>query len=45
MERFASSEDPDEMPHSVTFRQGLPYLLRQIRSSEKELHMFRNSNQ
>ena len=26
---FANGEDPDEMPHNVTFHQGLQCLLRQ----------------
>ena len=34
---LANSEDPDEMPHNVAFNQGLHYLLRQRRSSEKEI--------
>ena len=37
MNTFANSEDPDEMPHSVAFHQGLHCLLRQILSSEKEI--------
>ena len=31
-----NSEDPDEMTHKATFYQGLEYLLKQKRSSEKE---------
>ena len=34
---FANSEDPDEMPHNAIFHQDLHYVLRQNRSSEKEL--------
>ena len=32
--------DPDEMPHSVAFHQGLHCLLIQNRSSEKRKHYF-----
>ena len=34
---IANSEDPDEMPHKAAFHQGLQCLLRQNRSSEKEI--------
>ena len=34
---FSNSEDPDEMPHNAALHQGLHCLLRQNRSSEKEL--------
>ena len=41
----ASSEDPDEIPHSKTFHQGLHYLLRHSQSSEKEIQfLFGNYN-
>ena len=33
----ANSEGPDEMPHNAAFHQGLHCLLRQKRSSEKEI--------
>ena len=33
----ANSEDPDEMPHNAAFHQGLHYLLRLKRSSEREI--------
>ena len=36
---MANSEDPDEMPH-VAFHQGLHCLLKQNRSSEKEIQYF-----
>ena len=36
MSTLANSEDPDEMPHNVAFHQGLHFLPRQKRSSEKE---------
>ena len=36
MDTFASSEDPDEMPHSAAFHQGLRCLLKQNPSSEKK---------
>ena len=35
MGTLANSDDPDEMPHHAAFHQGLHYLLRQPRSSEK----------
>ena len=34
---LANSEDPDEMPHNAALHQGLHCLLRQNRSSEKEI--------
>ena len=34
---FEKNEDPDEMLHYAIFHQGLHYLLRQKRSSEKEM--------
>ena len=34
---LANSEDPDKMPHDAAIRQGLHCLLRQNRSSEKEI--------
>ena len=37
MGTFAISEDPDEMLHNATFHLGLHSLLRQNRSSEKEV--------
>ena len=37
---MANSEDPDEMPHKAAFHQGLHCLLKQIRSSEKEIQYF-----
>ena len=37
MHIFASSEDPDEMPHNAAFHQGLHCLLKQKQSSEKEI--------
>ena len=40
MSTMANSEDPDEMPHKAAFHQGLHCLLRQNRSSEKEIHYF-----
>ena len=40
MGTLANSEDPDEMPHNVAFHQGLHSLLRQNRSSEKEIQYF-----
>ena len=36
----ANSEGPDEMPHNAAFHQGLHCLLRQKRSSEKEIQYF-----
>ena len=35
-----NSEDPDEMPHNAAFHQGLHCLLRQNRSSEKEMQYY-----
>ena len=40
MGTFANSEDPDEMPHNVAFHQVLHFLIRQNRSSEKEIQYF-----
>ena len=37
MGTMANSEDPEEMPHKVSFRQGLHCLQRQNRSSKKEI--------
>ena len=37
---LAKSEDPDEIPHNMAFHQGLDSLLRQKRSSEKEMQFF-----
>ena len=37
MGTLANSEHPDEMPPNAAFHQGLHCLLRQIRSSEKEI--------
>ena len=37
---LANSEDADEMPHHVAFHLGLHYLLRQKRSSEKEIQFY-----
>ena len=34
---LASSEDSNEMPHNAAFHQGLHCLLRQKRTSEKEI--------
>ena len=41
MEKYfgKNSEDPNEMPHNAAFHQGLHCLLRQIRSSEKEIYL------
>ena len=36
--KLANSEDPEEMPHYEAFHQGLHCLLRQKKSSEKEIH-------
>ena len=45
MRTLANSEDPDEMPHTAAFHQGLHSLLRQKRSSEKEIKLlFGNYN-
>ena len=40
MHIFTNSEGPDEMPHNAAFHQGLHYLLRQKKSSEKEIQIF-----
>ena len=40
MGTMANSEDQDEMQHKVAFHQGLRCLLRQNRSSKKEVTMF-----
>ena len=40
MGTFANSEDPDEMLHNTAFDQGLHCLLRQYRTSEKEMQHF-----
>ena len=37
MGTLTNSEDPDELPHFATFYQGLHCLLRQNRSSDKEI--------
>ena len=37
---LANSEDPDEMMHHAAFHQGLHCVLRQNKSSEKELYIF-----
>ena len=37
---FANNKDPDEIPHNGAFDQGLHCLLRQKRSSEKEIQYF-----
>ena len=37
---LANSKDPDEMLHKAAFHQGLHCLLRQIQSSETEVHHF-----
>ena len=37
MGTMANSEDPDEKLHKAVFHWGLHYLLRQNRSSEKEI--------
>ena len=39
MGTLAKNEGPDEMPHNATFHQGLHYLLRLKRSSEKEFQL------
>ena len=38
MGTLANSEDPDEMPQSAAFHQGLHSLLRQNQSLEKEIY-------
>ena len=40
MGTLTNSLDPDEMPHNAAFHQGLHCLLRQNRSSEKEIQYF-----
>ena len=40
MGTLANSEDSDEMPHNVTFHQGLHCKLRQNLSSEKDIQYF-----
>ena len=40
MGTLTNSEDPDEMQHNAAFHQGLHCLLRQNRSSEKEIQYF-----
>ena len=40
MSSLANREDPDEMPHDVTFHQGLHCLLGQNPTSEKEIQFF-----
>ena len=37
---MGNSEDPDEMPHNVSFHRGLHCLLRQNLSSEKRIQYF-----
>ena len=45
MGTLANSEDPDAMQHHAAFHQGLHCLLRQNRSSEKEIkYLFGNYN-
>ena len=44
MSTLSNSEDSDEMPHNAAFHQGLHCLLRQNRSSEKEIISFGNYN-
>ena len=39
---FANSSDPDEIPQHAAFHQGLHYLRRLNRSSEKEILCFGN---
>ena len=34
---MANSGDPDKMPHNAAFHQGVHYLLRQNRTSEKQI--------
>ena len=39
---MAKSEDPDKMPHNVTFHQGLHYLIRQktiFRDKKKQYYL------
>ena len=40
MGTLVNSEDPDDMLHNLAFHQGLHYLLRKIRSTEKEKQYF-----
>ena len=40
MGTMANNEDPDEMPHSAAFHQGLHCLLKQNQSSEKGKQYF-----
>ena len=40
MSTLANSEDPDEMPHNVTFHQGVHCLLRHTQSSKKEIQYY-----
>ena len=40
MRTLVNSADPDEMPHNAAFHQDFHCLLRQKRSSEKEIHYF-----
>ena len=42
MGTFANSEYPDEMTHTIAFYQDLHGLLKQNRSSEKEIIFFGN---
>ena len=44
MRTLANSEDPDEMLHNAAFHQGLHFLLRQKRSSEKEIQFLLVNN-
>ena len=44
MRTLANSECPDETPHIATFHQGIHYLLRQKRSSEKGIHFLVGNN-
>ena len=41
MRTLANSKDPDEILHNAAFHQGLHCLLRQKRSSEKEILFLR----
>ena len=40
MGTITNSEDPNEMPHKVTFHQGMHCLSRQNRSSEKTKYIY-----
>ena len=40
MGTLANSENPDEMPQNAAFHQGLPCLLSQKQSSEKEIQFY-----